>query len=136
MSGFSYMGDSYFTSYRDPNLRQTNMVFEGAVEAVRNFTVTEREMTKYIIGTISDMDVPLTPATKGNRSLYAYMSGRTEEDFQKEREHVLGADQEAIRGLADLLAAVLAQGAICVIGNEEKLENDKDLFKALVPFVG
>ncbi len=35
MSGFSYMGDSYFTSYRDPNLRQTNMVFEGAVEAVR-----------------------------------------------------------------------------------------------------
>ena len=84
----------------------------------------------------SDMDVPLTPATKGNRSLYAYMSGRTEEDFQKEREQVLGADQEAIRGLADLLAAVLAQGAICVIGNEEKLENDKDLFKALVPFVG
>ncbi len=136
MSGFSYMGDSYFTSYRDPNLRQTNMVFEGAVEAVRNFTVTEREMTKYIIGTISDMDVPLTPATKGNRSLYAYMSGRTEEDFQKEREQVLGADQEAICGLADLLAAVLAQGAICVIGNEEKLENDKDLFKALVPFVG
>ena len=64
------------------------------------------------------------------------MSGRTEEDFQKEREQVLGADQEAIRGLADLLAAVLAQGAICVIGNEEKLENDKDLFKALVPFVG
>ena len=36
------------------------MVFEGAVEAVRNFTVTEREMTKYIIGTISDMDVPPT----------------------------------------------------------------------------
>ena len=49
---------------------------------------------------------------------------------------MLGADQEAIRGLADLLAAALAQGAICVIGNEEKLENDKDLFKALVPFVG
>lgn len=136
MSGFSYMGDSYFTSYRDPNLRQTNMVFEGAVEAVRNFTVTEREMTKYIIGTISEMDVPLTPPTKGNRSLYAYMAGRTEEDFQKEREQVLDADQEAIRSLADLLAAVLAQGAICVIGNEEKLENDKDLFKALVPFVG
>ncbi|MDE6907627.1 MAG: insulinase family protein [Lachnospiraceae bacterium] len=136
MSGFSYMGDSYFTSYRDPNLRQTNMVFEGAVEAVRNFTVTEREMTKYIIGTISEMDVPLTPATKGNRSLYAYMAGRTEEDFQKEREQVLGADQEAIRSLGDLLAAVFAQGAICVIGNEEKLENDKDLFKALVPFVG
>ncbi len=41
------------------------MVFEGAVEAVRNFTVTEREMTKYIIGTISDMDVPLTPANQG-----------------------------------------------------------------------
>ncbi|MEY8427636.1 insulinase family protein [Lachnospiraceae bacterium 46-15] len=136
MSGFSYMGDSYFTSYRDPNLRQTNMVFEGAVEAVRNFTVTEREMTKYIIGTISEMDVPLTPSAKGNRSLYAYMSGRTEEDFQKEREQVLGADQEAIRRLADLVAAILAQGAICVIGNEEKLENDKDLFKALVPFVG
>ena len=49
---------------------------------------------------------------------------------------MLGADQEAIRGLADLLAAVLAQGAICVMEMRKNWENDKDLFKALVPFVG
>lgn len=136
MSGFGVMGDTYFVSYRDPHLKQTNQVFEGIADYVKNFTVSQRDMTKYIIGAISEMDTPLTPMAKGMRSLNAYMSGITEEDFQRERDQVLGADQEAIRALAEPVAAVLSQGNICVIGNEEKLASEKELFAELVPFVG
>lgn len=136
MSGFGIMGDTYFVSYRDPHLKQTNQVFEGIADYVKNFTVSQRDMTKYIIGAISEMDTPLTPMAKGMRSLNAYMSGITEEDFQRERDQVLGADQEAIRALAEPVAAVLSQGNICVIGNEEKLASEKELFAELVPFVG
>lgn len=136
MSGFGALGDTYFVSYRDPHLKQTNQVFEGIAEYVRNFTVSQRDMTKYIIGAISELDTPLTPMAKGLRSLNAFMNGVTFEDFQKERDEILRADQESIRELADLLAAVLSQENICVIGNEKKLEQEREMFAELVPFVG
>lgn len=135
MSGFGVTGNSYFTSYRDPNLGATNQVYEGITEYVKNFTVTSRDMTKYIIGTISELDTPLTPMAKGNRSLNAYMSHISEEDFQKERDEILAADQEVIRRLADIVAAILAQNYLCVVGNEEKLAEEKDLFMELASLV-
>lgn len=136
MGGFGMQGDTYLVSYRDPHLKRTNQVFEGVADYVRNFTVSQRDMTKYIIGAISDLDTPLTPMAKGLRSLNAFMNGITYEDFQKERDEVLDADQESIRALADLLETVLSQKNICVIGNEEKLAKEKELFTELVPFVG
>lgn len=129
MCGFSYIsGNGYFTSYRDPNLKETNQIYEKAADYVRNFTVDERDMTKYIIGTISGIDTPRTPKTKGNVSMGAYMSGTTYEDIQKQRDEILNATPEDIRKLADIVAAIMAGGNICVIGNENKIEQNKDMF--------
>ncbi|MDF2801868.1 MAG: Peptidase associated domain protein [Anaerocolumna sp.] len=129
MCGFSYIsGNGYFTSYRDPNLKETNQIYEKAADYVRNFTVDERDMTKYIIGTISGIDTPRTPKTKGNVSMGAYMSGTTFEDIQKQRDEILNATPEDIRKLADIVAAIMAGGNICVIGNENKIEQNKDMF--------
>ena len=63
------------------------------------------------------------------RSLSAWMTGVTEEQVQKERDEVLGCGIEEIRALAPYLKAMLSQNHICVIGNEEKLEEQKDLFE-------
>lgn len=130
-SGFTARGDGYFSSYRDPNLEKTNEVYEGTPEYLRNFQIDERDMTKYVIGTFSDMDTPLTPYTRIQRSLNAYLTGITLTDIQKERDQILAATQEDIRGLADLVEAVLAEQAICVIGNEEKLREQAGMFKEL-----
>ena len=83
MSGFSRNGESYFVSYRDPNLAETDRVYEGIPEYLRGFTVEERDMTKYIIGTVSDMDIPKNPAAKGARSLAAYMTNVSYEMLQR-----------------------------------------------------
>lgn len=131
MSGFGRRGDSYFSSYRDPNLGKTNEVYEGTVDYLRNFQIDERDMTKYIIGTISSMDTPLTPATQCLRSVSAYFTGLTMEDLQQERNEVLDADENSIRKLADLIDAVLKEQALCVIGNEEKLQEEKELFEKI-----
>ena len=131
MSGFARTGDSYFTSYRDPNLQKTNEVYEGIPAYLRSFTVDERDMTKYIIGTVSDMDTPLTPSLRALRSLNAYLTGVTFEDIQRERDEVLSANQDSIRALADLVAAVLGEQALCVIGNEEKLREHAEMFGEL-----
>lgn len=128
MSNFSRLGEGYFTSYRDPNLEKTNAVYEGVPEYLRNFGVSERDMTKYIIGTISNLDRPMTPAMKGNRSMNLYMNRVSEEMIREERNQILDAKEEDIRGLADLVQAVLNCDQICVIGSEEKIEEQKDLF--------
>ncbi|MFV0343643.1 MAG: insulinase family protein [Anaerocolumna sp.] len=129
MCGFSYIsGNGYFTSYRDPKLKETNQIYEKAADYIRNFTVDERDMTKYIIGTISGIDTPRTPKTKGNVSMGAYMSDTTMEDVQKQRDEILNVTPEDIRKLADLVSAIMAGGNICVIGNENKIEQNKDMF--------
>lgn len=129
MSGFGKTGDSYFASYRDPNLENTNEIFERTTEYLENFQADERDMTKYIIGTISDMDTPLNPYAKGNRSLTAYLTNLTFEDVQRERDQVLNAKDEDIRALKAYVQAVLRPDNLCVIGGEEKIEEQKQLFK-------
>ena len=88
MSGFGRSGEGYLVSYRDPHLKNTLKIFENTPEYLRTFTADEREMTKYIIGTISDLDVPLNPYAKGELSLGAWFAGITEEELQEERNPV------------------------------------------------
>ena len=121
-------------SYRDPNLKRTIDVYEGVVDYLENFTVSDRDMTKYIIGTISNIDQPMTPATKGERSMNLYMNKVSAEMIKKERAQILDAAQEDIRALAKVAKAVLAADQLCVIGGEEKIEEDKELFGEVTSF--
>lgn len=128
MSGFGIYGDSYLVSYRDPNLGQTNEVFEKTAEYVEQFDADERDMTRYIIGTISEMDTPLTPAAEGARSMSAWMTHTTEEVLQKIRDEVLDASPADIRALAGGIRELLAEESFCAIGNENRIEKEKELF--------
>lgn len=129
MSNFNRIGEGFLVSYRDPHLERTLDVYDGIVEYLKAFTVDEREMTKYIIGTISDIDRPMSPAAKGDRSMNLLMNHVSEEMIRKERAQILGAGQEDIRKLADVVAAVLRADQLCVVGGEEKIEEQKSLFK-------
>ena len=124
----SIYGDSYFVSYRDPNLGQTNDVFENTVNFVEQFDVSERDMTKYVIGAISDMDIPLTPAQAGVRSMTAWLTETTLEDLQKIRDEVLSASPADIRALSEGVRELLEEGCLCAIGNESRIEKEKELF--------
>ena len=128
MNGYMKNGDTYFVSYRDPNLEKTNEIYDGIPAYIEHFTADERDMTKYIIGTISDMDVPMNPSTKGDRSMAAYLQNISYEEIQKERDQVIGATQEDIRGLRDMIASVLAENNLCVVGNEETLQECAEMF--------
>ncbi len=88
-------------------------------------------MTKYIIGTISSVDTPLTPKAKGSRSMAAYLTDVTEEDVQRERDEILHATAEEIRGAAAMAEAVLSGGAICVLGNEGKVAENESMFRSV-----
>jgi len=128
MCNFSKSGESYFVSYRDPNLEKTIDVYEKAADYIRNFDADERTMTQYIIGAVSELDMPMTPATKGAYSLAGYMTHYSFEQVQKERDELLSAVPETIRGLADYISAFMEADCLCVVGNEEKIRAQKNLF--------
>ncbi len=129
MNTFLRSGESYFVSYRDPNLSDTLDVYDRIPEYIKNFSPDERDMTKYIIGTFSALDTPMNPEAKGSRSLSAYLEGITYEQIQKERNEILNAQPEDIRRLADLVEAVLNKDSICVIGNENMIKESAGLFE-------
>lgn len=131
MSSFTRSGECFFVSYRDPNLQRTIEVYEKAGEYLRNFVADERTLTQYIIGTISDMDAPLSPALYGAYSLGAYLSEITDEMIQKDRDEVLNVTEQDIRKLADYVEAVLEDNCICVVGTAPKIEESKELFKTV-----
>ena len=134
MSNFNRIGEGYFVSYRDPNLKRTLDVYDDVVDYLKNFTVSERDMTKYIIGTMSGIDQPMTPASKGERSMNLYMNKVSAEMIREERNQILDAEQDDIRALYKVAEAVLQADQMCVIGGEDKIEEEKELFKTLTSF--
>lgn len=131
MCSFGKTGYSYMTSYRDPNLVETYEVYNNAYRYVENFDCNDRDMTKYLIGTIAKLDSPLTPSAEGSFSFLCYMTGITDEMRQQERDEILSCDKNAIRELAPIVKSVTDSKIICAIGGEDKIEAAKDCFKAI-----
>ena len=127
-SNFLRTGDGFFSTYRDPHLKNSVEVFKRAADYIRKFDPSDRDMTKFIIGTISGLDTPLTPMAEGLRSLSAYMTGLTFEDIQRERDEVLSCSKTKIRQLADYIDAVISDDTLVVVGSESKIDQNREIF--------
>lgn len=121
-------GNFIYWSYRDPNLDDTLNIYDRAGAYAKSFDAGDREMTKYIIGTISSLDAPLTPRDKADQSDAEYFRHVTQADIQRVRDDVLATTEEDIRQFNPLLKAIAAENHICVFGSEAKIKEDKDLF--------
>lgn len=128
-SMFSRAGIAAFVSYRDPNLKKTLEIYDKAAGYLDGFTASDRDMTKYIIGTVSNLDIPLTPAAKGSRSRTAYIVGDTYENIQRERDEVLNATEKDIRKLSEYIANMLKEASVCVVGGQELVRKDGTEFE-------
>ena len=120
-------------SYRDPNLKKTNEIYEGAADYIRNFNVSDRDMLKFIIGTIGEVDAPQNPAAKGMRSFGAYICNTDYETIKRERNEILTADAAKIRQLADLVEAAVSQNYFCVVGNVKTIQDEEAMFDKIEP---
>jgi Zn-dependent M16 (insulinase) family peptidase len=131
-SSFGSTGRVYFASYRDPNLKETLKNYDATPEYLTKFEADDKEMVRYIIGTIARIDRPLTPSQKGNVAVQNYFQKTTKEDQQKDREAILTTTVEDVKNMKKMVEDILAQNAFCVYGNEEKIQSEKNLFKELV----
>lgn len=121
-------GTAILCSYRDPNLSETIKAYEELPAYLENLTLSDREMTKYVIGTMAADEIQLTPSMKGERAMVHYLSGNTRESRMKIRDEIINCQVEDIRKLAPLVDSVMKDPYICVMGSEDKIQKDKDLF--------
>ena len=132
MSNISREGSFIFVSYRDPNLVNTLNAYDGACDYLEKFDISDREMTKYIIGTISNLESPLMPYYKGIKAVSMYIRNITKEDREKERVEVLNTKVEDIKGYAEVVRNTMSQDYLAVVGNEKEIKENKDIFKNLI----
>ena len=133
MTRFNLDGDMMFVSYRDPNLAETIKVFDETADFLRGFEASDREMTKYIIGTMSGVDTPMTPRLLGNNAQRLYFRGITYEERQKRRQQLLHTTVEDIRNLAPAIEACMEENNLCVFGNAGVIKANEGLFQKLTP---
>lgn len=124
-------GNVYCYSYRDPNIKETLDAFDNIGEFISNFNADEREMKKYIIGTINNFDRPKSMAERADISFAAYMCNISDDIRQKERDGILSADIEKIRSYGAMFDKIMKKSSICVIGNESKINENKNIFEKI-----
>lgn len=133
--GFAVMDNAGFlgfASYRDPNLKKTVENYQGAGRFLADLKLDERELRRLIIGTISKRDYPLDPERKGDVAVRRFLRGEQHAKLQTERDEILSTSLEDLKGFAKMVQDVMNQNAICVVGNEKKIEDDKSLFKTVL----
>ena len=128
---FLRSGSMYMYSYRDPNLSATLNIYDRAAEFVKNFDAGEKAMTGYIIGAINSLDRPLNKSQRLKTALIRHISGITAELVQKERDEVLSAVPSDIRAYENMLRAFCESRNICVIGNGDNINREKDIFETV-----
>ncbi|RRF97081.1 MAG: insulinase family protein [Lachnospiraceae bacterium] len=127
-ANFRRSGNVMFTTYRDPNLKDSRDILLNTPDYIRNFNVSDRDMDKYVIGAISACDTPLTPSMEGQRAVTAVIAGISDDQLQRERDEVLEATQDDIRKLAEPVEAALKDSVLTVVGSEDMIDADGELF--------
>jgi Zn-dependent M16 (insulinase) family peptidase len=106
-------------SSQDPNLLGTIDTYDQTSQFLRQLELSPQELTRSIIGAISDMDRYQLPDAKGWSSLQRYLMGETDELRQQHRDEVLGTTVADFRAFADVLESVKEQGHTVVIGSPD-----------------
>ena len=121
-------GNLAFVSYRDPNLTQTVSTYNEAYKFLESVDFTEKDMENFIIGTVGKVYKPLTPDKKGEKAVGNYICNVSYTDTQTELDELLSTTVEDIKSYANMLKMGMDQNYCCVVGNEGKIKENKDMF--------
>lgn len=128
-------GDFILCSYRDPNVKETLTTYANAGNFVANLALDERELTKAIIGTFSELDRPLSPKETGEVAFIRHLTHTTLETIQQERHQLLQTTVEQLQTLSSYIASAISKNYYCVVGNKVILEQNRDAFNSITTLI-
>lgn len=115
-------GRMSFLSYRDPNLKKTLDIYDESADALSSAEIASEDILQAVVGTMGDLDSPMSPDQKGFASFLQYLSGETQEDRQNYRTAVLSTKGEDFTEFASKLRKLEDTGSIAVFGSLSSLE--------------
>ncbi|MBF0284315.1 MAG: insulinase family protein [Magnetococcales bacterium] len=128
-SGAGYDGDSgsfRFFSYRDPRLSETLDDFSASLAWLQAGGQEERQLEEAVLGVISAIDRPASPAGEAKRAFHDRLHGRTPERRRAYRQQVLSVTLDELRQVAARL--LLEERAnIAVLGPAAALDQHPEL---------
>ncbi|NDO45682.1 insulinase family protein [Clostridium sp. MD294] len=134
-SRFLRNGSVYFYSYRDPNIDKTYSAYKNMSHFLKEFCRTKADLTKYILGTINNIDKPFSNSEKADLAIARYLNGVTPEVQQKERDEILAITTKKLEVYIPLLEQIIEKQNICTIGNESTIYSQTQLFSRITSYM-
>ena len=128
-----HTGSTLFGSYRDPNILDTLRIYQESPTFLRDLVKEDfarEQIEQSIIGTVGDMDSPMTPSMKGITSLLWYLSGRNTKTRQYLRDGVLDTSIDDITKFEEALESMCKDSSVVVVGSKSDLENANEVLRS------
>lgn len=86
-----------FYSYRDPRLEKTLVDFDKSIEWMLNTEHDEEQLEQAVLGVISGLDKPGSPAGEAKQAYYNELFGRSDEQRRQYRQRILQVSLEDLK---------------------------------------
>ena len=125
--GASYDGNACsfrFYSYRDPRLAETFQDFEASLDWLLNKEQHDYQLEEAILGLVSSMDKPGSPAGEAITACYALLHGRTPAFRKQLRERLLNVTIDDLKRVTQtyLLEQKPVRAVVAPVAKKEVLE--------------
>ena len=129
---FNAFGDFNLWSYRDPNLKETLDIYYNIDKYIKNFISDDKEMNKYIIGTLNTLDVIMSPSALATYSLNLYLTNSLFDKYDEIVEEIKNTNVDDVNKLSSNFNNMKDNAYVCVLGSKEKILSNSDLFSKTI----
>lgn len=114
-------GDLAASSYRDPTPGRTLDTIDGCADAVERLCGADPDLTKYILGAMTDADPLLSAREILAAAETRFLRRTTQEEVAARRRELLGCTARDLLALCPLLRQIAAQNDTCIIAGSQLL---------------
>ncbi|WP_415884295.1 insulinase family protein [Neptuniibacter sp. QD34_54] len=119
-----------FFSYRDPRLSETLDDFDGAVKWLLETDHDAQKLEEAILGVVSSIDKPGSPAGEAKQAFHSALFGRTPEQRKAFRARILNVTLDDLKRVAKTYL-LDKEGSVAVITSKEQADSLSDDFEVI-----
>lgn len=123
------------SSYRDPQIEKTYDVLYQVPQFLRESKLTQDELDRYILKAYSSQTLTNGPVNSAYQEISQYLSGYTKEDQEALLEQIKSVKIADFAESANVLQKILDHAARTTTGNQQALEENKELFDTILSLI-